>query len=203
MSERLDGGDREVQDRVVAVANSLEGGTFDPQHTGAMFLRESAAKAVRESLQGTVDVVVQLDGKANLTGARFMGLRVAPDLAVYPFGGAPRPISSSQPLDLFDLQPRSPREDVSAGIAVTITILRQDARPVQSAIADAVILATRYAAVVVFVLDRRMGSRDAFGGLGEGDQRTLSTSDQRLIQELSREHRVRIVVCRQDPFGFA
>jgi hypothetical protein len=203
MAERHGHDGAVIRERVDAVANALRWGAFDPQHTGPLYLRESAASAIRDGLLGGVDVMIGVDGKADLPGARFMGLRVAPDLAVYPAGGAPLTTGSVQSPGLFDLVPRSKRDDVSGVIAVTITVLRQDARPVQGAISDSVILATRYAAVVVFVLDRRMARRDPFGGGLEGDVSALSTGDLHLIEVLSREHRVTLVVQRQDPFGFA
>jgi hypothetical protein len=74
---------------------------------------------------------------------------------------------------------------------------------VQAAIADAVILATRYEAVVALVLDRRMSRRDPFGGSDSGEAPALSTGDRRLVEALARDHGITIVVRRQDPFGFA
>ena len=203
MAERRGHDEAAVRQRVEAISQALYEGNFDPQHAGTLFLRESAANAILGALRGSVEVSVGVEGKADLAGARFMGMRVVPDLAVYPPGGAPSPVQPSAPLDLFDVGPRTTREHVSGGIAVTITILRQDARPVQAAIADAVILATRYDAVVAFVLDRRMARRDPFGGSERDDAPVLSSGDRRLVEALARDHGITVVVRRQDPFGFA
>lgn len=189
--------------RVEAISKVLVEAEFDPQHAGALFLRESAATAIREGLPGGADAIEGVEGKADLPGARFMGMRVVPDVAVYPPGGAPRPVDATAPLDLFAVGPRAFRDVTPGGIAVTITVLRQDARPVQAAIADAVILATRYEAVVAFVLDRRMARRDPFGGGESGEAPALTSGDRRLVEALSRDHGISIVVKKQDPFGFA
>ena len=203
MAQRRGLGDTAVRLRVEAISQALFEAHFDPQHAGTLYLREGAANAIRGALRDSVEVAVGVEGKADLAGARFMGMRVVPDLAVYPPGGAPSPVLPSAPRDLFDVGPQSRREDVSGGIAVTITILRQDARPVQVAIADAVILATRYDAVVAFVLDRRMARRDPFGGSERDDAPVLSSGDRRLVEALARDHGITVVVRRQDPFGFA
>ena len=203
MAQRRGLGDTAVRLRVEAISQALFEAHFDPQHAGTLYLREGAANAIRGALRDSVEVSVGVEGKADLAGARFMGMRVVPDLAVYPPGGAPSPVQPSAPRDLFDVGPQSRREDVSGGIAVTITILRQDGRPVQGAIADAVILATRYDAVVAFVLDRRMARRDPFGGGERDDAPVLSSGDRRLVEVLARDHGITVVVRRQDPFGFA
>jgi hypothetical protein len=189
--------------RVAAIAEALREETFDPQHTGTLYLREAASSAIFRALPGAVDVVAGIEGKAELPGARFMGIRVTPDVAVYSAGAAPKPPDTSAPLDLFAVGARTPRDDGTGGIAVTITILRQDARPVQEAIANAVILATRYEAVVVFVLDRRMSRRDPFGAGDRDDASPLSSGDRWLVQSLAEDHGITVVVRRQDPFGFA
>jgi hypothetical protein len=176
---------------------------FDPQHSGALFLREAAATAIRSGLPDDADVIEGIEGKADLPGARFMGMRVVPDVAVYPAGGAPRPLDISAPRDLFAVGPRPIRDAALGGIAVTITVLRQDGRPVQAAIADAVILSTKYEAVVALVLDRRMARRDPFGGSDSDEAPALSAGDRRLVETLARDHGITIVVRRQDPFGFA
>jgi hypothetical protein len=203
MAERRGHDSSALRERVDAIAEALREGTFDPQHAGSLFLREGAAKAILEGLHGSVDVAVGIDGKADLPGARFMGMRVVPGVVVYPLGGAPRPAQASAPLDLFDVRPRASREEVTGAIAVTITILRQDARPVQAAIADAVILASRYDAVVVLVLDRRMARRDPFGRSERDDGSAPSPGDRGLVDALARDHGISLVVRRQDPFGFA
>ena len=185
------------QGRVEAISAALLDATFDPQHSGALFLREAAATAIRSGLTNDADVIEGIEGKADLAGARFMGIRIVPDVAVYPAGGAPRPVDASAPRDLFAVGPRPIRDAAPEGIAVTITVLRQDARPVQAAIADAVILATRYEAVVALVLDRRMSRRDPFGGSDSGEAPALSTGDRRLVEALARDHGITIVVRRQ------
>ncbi len=190
----------DIDERVAAVVKALEIGEFDPQHAGPVYLREDAARAVREALGDGSEVVVTGDGGADPPGAGFLGMRVVPDLAAFRPGDAPRPTDQA-PLDLFGGGAQRPRPlRTAGGVAVTLCVLRQDARPAQAAIADAVLLATRYEAVVVVILDRRLGGRDPFGGAGSAGG--LSGSDRRLVDTLARDHGITIIVRRQDPFGF-
>jgi hypothetical protein len=84
----------------------------------------------------------------------------------------------------------------------TVTVLKQDARPVQGAIADAVLLAVAFPAVVMVILDRRLEKRDLFGGASPHTQE-LSVTDRRVVDVLRRRHGISVVVRRQDPFGWS
>jgi hypothetical protein len=160
----------ELSDQVGA---ALQGGTFDPQHAGEVFLRSDAEKAVRAKLPGAR---VQVAGKDEVRGTGFLGERFAPDLVI---------------------------EQGRDKVAVTITLLRGDAAPVTRALAGALVLSGQYDGVVAFVLDRRLAKRNPFDDpKDEPEQRELSDSEKALVRRLRERHGVMLEVRKQDPFGW-
>lgn len=160
---------------VETIAEALNTGAFDPQHAGEVFLRADGERAIRAALGEKARMTVA--GKGDVRSAGFLGARFAPDLVVEP--------------------------EANQRIAVTITLLRGDAGPVTTALANALVLAPRYAAVVAFILDRRLAKRNPFDDpKDEPAQRNLTELETAFIADLWQRYRIRIVVRRQDPFGW-
>ena len=158
------------------IAQALLGAEFDPQHGSDLFLRADAERAIKAALPGARIAVAGKDGAA-VRPAHFMGARFAPDLVVELAGSRPA--------------------------AVTLTLLRGDAGPVPVALANALVLSARYGAVVAFFLDRRLAKRDPFAMDEEpAEPRGLSEAEQGFVQQLWRDHRVKVEIRRQDPFGW-
>ncbi len=158
------------------VAEALRTGTFDPQHAGEVFLRQDAERAVRATLGGAGVSVAGREGSP-VRPVSFLGQRFQPDLVV----------------------------DAGSGrqVAVTLTLLKGDAGPLTQALAGALVLAGRYAAVVALVLDRRLAKRNPFDDTrDEPGQRELSEAEQALITQLWERHRIKLELRRQDPFGW-
>jgi hypothetical protein len=152
---------------------ALREGSFDPQHAGEVFLRSDAAKAIGASFS---EARLHVNGKEEVRGVGFIGARFTPDIVV---------------------------ESGGQQAAVTITLLRGDASPVTTALAGALVLSARYPAVVAFILDRRLAKRNPFDDPSDAPaQRELSDSERSLIEQLDRQHNVRVVVRQQDPFGW-
>ena len=164
-------------DLVETIATALRHGAFDPQHAGELFLRADAQAALRDALGQQTRIIVAGRDEGAIRPVTFMGARFAPDLIVEAAGGR--------------------------RYAVTITLLRGDASPVAHALATALVLATRYAAVVALLLDRRLAKRNPFGG-DEDDpsQRDLTAAERTFLAQLWEHQRVHVEVRRQDPFGF-
>jgi hypothetical protein len=158
------------------VAAALDQGAFDPQHAGELFLRVDAEKAIRAALSAPARIAVAGRDESQVRATSFMGARFAPDLIVEAGGGP---------------------------VAVTITLLRGDASPITQALAGALVLSSRFAAVVAFILDRRLAKRNPFDDPTDTpEQRALSDAERTLIERLWERHRIRVVVRRQDPFGW-
>jgi hypothetical protein len=159
------------------IAEALMTGAFDPQHAGDLFLRSDAEKAIRGALGQQARITVAGKDDGAVRSVSFLGARFTPDLIV-----------ESAP---------------NQRIAVSITLLRGDASPVTSALATALVLAGRYGGVVAFILDRRLAKRNPFDDpTDEPAQRELNDAEKSLIAQLSERHAVRVVVRRQDPFGW-
>jgi hypothetical protein len=159
------------------IATALREGAFDPQHAGEVFLRSDAEKAVRAALGPTARVAVAGKDEGQVRPVGFMGARYLPDLVIEAGSGE--------------------------AIAVTVTLLRGDAGPVTQALASALVLSSRYAAVVAFILDRRLAKRNPFDDPSDTPaQRPLSDAEKGMIGQLWERHRVRLEVRQQDPFGW-
>ena len=164
-------------DEVETIVNALRHGAFDPQHAGELFLRAEAEGALRDALGNQARIMVAGRDEGAIRPVSFMGARFAPDLLVEATSGR--------------------------RYAVTITLLRGDASPVALALATAMVLATRFAAVVALLLDRRLAKRNPFGGdEDQPRQRELTDAERIFLDQLWERQRVRVVVRRQDPFGF-
>jgi hypothetical protein len=158
------------------IAEALRAGSFDPQHAGDLFLRNDAEKAIRATLGESARIAVAGREGANLRPVGFMGARFAPDLVV---------------------------EAGGERVAVTITLLRNDTAPIGHTLAGALVLSSRYDAVVAFILDRRLAKADPFADPDEAREvRGLSDAERQLIDQLWQRHHVRVEVRRQDPFGW-
>ncbi len=165
------------------IAAALRAGRFDPQHAGELFLRADAERAIRAALGGSATIAMAGRDEGRVRAASFLGARFVPDLVVEVPG--------------------------RGRVAVTITLLRSDPGPAAAALAGALVLATRYDAVVAFILDRRLGRPDPFGGpgdaagaAGEAAPRALSEAERQLIEQLREGQRIWLEVRRQDPFGW-
>ena len=80
----------------------------------------------------------------------------------------------------------------------------EKAGPVALALSNALVLTVRFAAVVAFVLDRRLAKRNPFDDPGvEPEVRQMTDAERRFLDQLWRDHRVLVEVRRQDPFGWA
>ena len=171
------GGSGAVAGLADQIAAALRDGSFDPQHAGEVFLRSDAEKAVRAALGAGARLAVAGKDESQVRPVGFMGARYVPDLVVEAGPGQ--------------------------SIAVTVTLLRNDAAPVTHALAGALVLSSRYAAVVAFVLDRRLAKRNPFDDPSDVPaQRTLSDAEKAMIGQLWDRHRVRVEVRQQDPFGW-
>lgn len=158
------------------IAEALTRGSFDPQHAGELFLRADAEKAIRATLGSDARMAVAGREGADVRPVSFMGARFAPDLVV---------------------------ETGGQRVAVTITLLRGDASSIAHTLAGALVLSGRYSAVVAFILDRRLAKADPFADPAEPREvRGLSDAERQLIDQLAQRHQVRLVVRRQDPFGW-
>ena len=163
-------------DPALQIAEALQQGAFDPQHAGELFLRADAEKAVRGALGGGVRIAVAGREASDIRPVTFLGARFVPDLVVD--AGGKR-------------------------IAVTITLLRNDAGSMAQTLAGALVLASRFSAVVAFVLDRRLAKADPFADPGETREvRGLSDAERQLVEQLWQRHHVRIEIRRQDPLGW-
>lgn len=194
------GSNQEIEALVHRVSVALEEGEFDPARAGEVFLAADAERAIEDAFNPSDEVTVSRDGRWAVPG--FLGLRVTPDLVVTR-GLAASPANGGEPL-AGNGSGSDGENEGRAGtvrIAVTITVLKQDARPVQGAIADAVLLGASFPAVVLMVLDRRLEKRDPFGDDAPQTKR-LSLADRRLIGVLRRRHGIAVVIRRQDPFGW-
>jgi hypothetical protein len=161
---------------VEQIAAALSAGAFDPQHAGELFLRADAEKAIRVALGPAARVAVAGRDEGQLRASSFMGTRFAPDLVV---------------------------ESGGQQVAVTLTLLRGDASPVAQTLAGALVLSSRFPAVVAFILDRRLAKRNPFDDPTDAPaQRELSDAERALIRQLWERHQVRVEVRRQDPFGW-
>jgi hypothetical protein len=163
-----------------AIAGALRGAPFDTQQSGDLFLRATAERAIKGALgEGTRVALAGRDG-AQVGAVALLGGRFTPDLVVEAPGGA--------------------------RVAVTVTLLRGNGAPVAGALATALVLAAapRYGAVVVFLLDRRLGKRDPFADPAEAPApvRGLNETERAFLDRLWRLHGVRVEVRRQDPFGW-
>ncbi|MSQ43578.1 MAG: hypothetical protein EXR45_05145 [Chloroflexi bacterium] len=194
------GSSQEIEALVHRVAVALEEDEFDPARAGEVFLAADAERAIGDAFSPTDAITVSRDGRWAVPG--FLGLRVSPDLVVTRGVAAPPP-DGGETSTAEDSQTDGV-DEVWTGpvrIAVTITVLKQDARPVQRAIADAVLLAAAFPAVVMVILDRRLEKRDPFGA-DAPQAKGLSVSDRRLVGVLRRRHGIAVVIRRQDPFGW-
>ena len=157
------------------IAEALQKGEFDPQHAGELFLRADAEKAVKAALGGAAIAVAGRDA-GEIRPVGFMGARFQPDLVV---------------------------EASGQRVAVTITLLRSDASAIGHTLAGALVLSSRYHAVVAFLLDRRLAKADPFADPSETREvRSLNDAEHQLIDQLWQRHHVRIEIKRQDPFGW-
>ncbi len=171
---RMSGAQADLTETVEQISQALVEGAFDPQHAGELFLRSDAEKALLVALGAEIRVSVA--GRDDIRSASFLGARFQPDLIV---------------------------ESAGRQVAVTITLLRGDAGPVTSSLASALVLAGRYGAVVAFILDRRLAKRNPFDDPSDSPAtRELGEAEQSLIRQIWERQRVRIVVRRQDPFGW-
>lgn len=161
---------------VETIAGALHQGAFDPEHAGDLFLRADAERAITAALGAGSEILVAGKDGGRIRSAGFMGARFAPHLVVVAPGGA--------------------------GIAVTITLLRGDAGPITAMLANALVLSGRYAAVVAFVLDRRIAKRNPFGGDDAAEVRGITDAERAFLDQLWAQHRVRVEVRRQNPFGW-
>ncbi|MBI3971263.1 MAG: hypothetical protein HY332_08230 [Chloroflexi bacterium] len=158
------------------VAGVLRVGGFDLQHAGELFLRGDAERALRGNLPPSARVAVAGRDDPLIRPVSLLGSRFTPDLVVKAQGQR---------------------------CAVTITLLRRDTTPLAGALASALVLSARYNAVVAFVLDRRPGKRDPFGGDEDEPARPeLSDAERSFLQQLWERQRVWVEVRRQEPFGW-
>ncbi len=191
----------DIQAFVRRVAVALEEGDFDPARAGEVFLAADAERAIQVALGPTVTVNVSRDGR--LAVPSLLGLRVTPSLIVIR-GATPSSVEVGEASN-SDGPPDHEMDEAGKGVvrvAVTITVLKHDARPVQGAIADAVLLAVEFPAVVMVILDRRLEKRDPFGG-PSFERQELSVADRRVVEVLRQRHGISVVMRRQDPFGWS
>ena len=186
-----------IEALVNRVTVALEEGEFDPARAGEVFLAADAERAIQGAVRPSEAIMVTRDGRWSVPS--FLGLRVAPTLVVTQgVAAAPAGVGEDAAAD-GDWDDGA---DEAVRIAVTVTVLKQDARPVQGAIADAVLLAVAFPAVVMVILDRRLEKRDLFGGASPHTQE-LSVTDRRVVDVLRRRHGISVVLRRQDPFGWS
>ena len=186
-----------IEALVNRVTVALEEGEFDPARAGEVFLAADAERAIQGAVRPSEAITVTRDGRWSVPS--FLGLRVAPTLVVTQgVAAAPAGVGEDAAAD-GDWDDGA---DEAVRIAVTVTVLKQDARPVQGAIADAVLLAVAFPAVVMVILDRRLEKRDLFGGASPQTQE-LSVTDRRVVDVLRRRHGISVVLRRQDPFGWS
>ncbi len=186
-----------IEALVNRVTVALEEGEFDPARAGEVFLAADAERAIQGAVRPSEAITVTRDGRWSVPS--FLGLRVAPTLVVTQgVAAAPAGVGEDAAAD-GDWDDGA---DEAVRIAVTVTVLKQDARPVQGAIADAVLLAVAFPAVVMVILDRRLERRDLFGGASPHTQE-LSVTDRRVVDVLRRRHGISVVLRRQDPFGWS
>jgi hypothetical protein len=173
-----------ARETALLIARALQDAPFETQQGGDLYLRTTAERAIKETVGGARVAIAGRDS-AEVRSVAFMGARFAPDLVVEAPGGA--------------------------RVAVTVALLRGDAGPVAGALATALVLAAapRFGAVVAFLLDRRVARRDPFDDPLEatdeapaGPSRELSEAERAFAARLWDHHGVRLVVRRQDPFGF-
>lgn len=158
------------------IGEALQKGNFDPQHAGELFLRADAEKAIHAALPAGAKIAVAGRDGADVRPVGFMGARFAPDLVV---------------------------ESGGQRVAVTITLLRNDTSSIAHTLAGALVLSSRYSAVVAFILDRRLAKADPFADPSETREvRGLSDAERQLVDQLWQRHHVRLEVRRQDPFGW-
>ena len=174
------------------VDRALQDAPFETDQGGDLYLRTAAERAIKAGVGGARVAIAGRDAD-RISSVGFMGARFTPDLVVEPPGGG--------------------------RVAVTMTLLRGDGGPVAGALATAMALAAapRFGAVVAFLLDRRLARADPFAdplaaagpggdaGAGAGRERGprgLSEAEQAFATRLWEHHGVRLVVRRQDPFGW-
>jgi hypothetical protein len=161
---------------VQAIVAGLREGDFDPEHAGELFLRADAERAIRQQVGDRASITVAGKDEGRLRPVSFMGARFATDLVVEAAGGE--------------------------RVAVTLTLFRGDGAPVAHVLANALVLAGRYTAVVAFVLDRRLGKRHPFADPDEAPEaRGLSEAERGFLEQLWEQHRVHVQVRQQNPFG--
>jgi hypothetical protein len=178
----------------VLIARALQEAPFETDQGGDLYLRLAAERAIKGAAGGVRVALAGRDG-SQVGRVSFLGARFTPDLVVETAGGA--------------------------SVAVTVTLLRGDAAPVGGALATALALAAapRYGAVVALLLDRRLARRDPFadpleapapeaggdqdgGAEGGAEGGALSEAEAAFASRLWEHHGVRLVVRRQDPFGW-
>jgi hypothetical protein len=179
------------------IARALQDAPFETDQGGDLYLRTAAERAIKGAVGGARVAIAGRDA-AQISSVGFMGARFTPDLVVESPGGG--------------------------RVAVTLTLLRGDGGPVAGALAAALALvaAPRFGAVVAFLLDRRLARADPFadplaggdggdggdaGGAAAGSgrergPRDLTAAEQAFAARLWEHHGVRLVVRRQDPFGW-
>jgi hypothetical protein len=183
-------GSTPAREAAVLIARALQEAPFETDQGGDLYLRMTAERAIKGAAGGVRVALAGRDG-SQVGRVSFLGARFTPDLVVETPGGA--------------------------SVAVTVTLLRGDAAPVGGALATALALAAapRYGAVVALLLDRRLARRDPFadpleaapeaaGGdqEGKGGGGALSEAEGAFAARLWEHHGVRLVVRRQDPFGW-
>jgi len=198
---RRKGSTEGIEALVNRVTVALEEGEIDPARAGEVFLAADAERAIQGAMRPSEAITVTRDGRWSFPS--FLGLRVAPTLVVTQgVAAAPASVGEDAAADgNWDDGADEPGSE-AVRIAVTVTVLKQDARPVQGAIADAVLLAVAFPAVVMVILDRRLEKRDLFGGASPHTQE-LSVTDRRVVDVLRRRHGISVVLRRQDPFGWS
>src|SRR3954470_2288255 len=140
------------------IAEALRSGSFDPQHAGELFLRADAEKAIRAVLGPGAQIALAGRDAGDVRPVSFMGARFSPDLVV---------------------------ESGGQRIAVTITLLRNDTAPMAHTLAGALVLSSRFDAVVAFILDRRLAKADPFAGPDDTREvRGLTDAERQLIDQL-------------------
>lgn len=190
-----------IEALVNRVTVALEEGEFDPARAGEVFLAADAERAIQGAVRPSEAITVTRDGRWSVPS--FLGLRVAPTLVVTQgVAAAPAGVGGDAAADGIRNDGGDEPVSEAVRIAVTVTVLKQDARPVQGAIADAVLLAVAFPAVVMVILDRRLEKRDLFGGASPHTQE-LSVTDRRVVDVLRRRHGISVVLRRQDPFGWS
>ena len=183
------------------VTVALEEGEFDPARAGEVFLAADAERAIQGAVRPSEAITVTRDGRWSVP--TFLGLRVTPTLVVTQgIAASPTGVGEAAAADGIRNDGGDERGSEAIRVAVTVTVLKQDARPVRGAIADAVLLAVAFPAVVMVVLDRRLEKRDLFGGASPHTQE-LSVTDRRVVEVLRRRHGISVVLRRQDPFGWS